>query len=66
MPIADSKNYAELAWTSHVLDSGNLEVTYTSQEVNPDDVGIRTLYPSIKVVLSKTSPSKLLSWQVAN
>jgi hypothetical protein len=65
-PIANPGNYAELAWTSRLLASGDLEVTYTSQEVNSDDIGVRPLYPSIRIVLSRTTPSKLINWHVAN
>ena len=64
--LASSDNYAELSWTSTLLASGDLEVTYRAQEVNDDEVAIRTLYPPVKIVLSKDSPSKLLNWQLAN
>jgi len=64
-PLSSSKAYAELFWTSRVLPSGDLEVTFDSDEVTADDVALKSLYPSIRIVLANSSPAKLMGWQLA-
>lgn len=63
-PLSVARAHAELSWTSRVLPSGDLEVTFRSEEAGTGDIVVRALYPSVRVVLANSQPAKLLEWQL--
>jgi hypothetical protein len=65
-PMETPGAYAETRWSSKGIDDGNLEVTFHTSIIGPDAVPQKDVMPPMTVVLTSSSPVKLVTWHPAN